>query len=310
MLPVLEFDRVTKEYGGFRRASIRALDEFSLTIDTGEIFGFLGHNGAGKTTAIHIALGFMRPTKGSGRILGKPFGDARTRHRIGFLPESLALYHRPAFKLVRWYGALNRVAEPALSQRTRELLKTLDLEGEAERDVSKFSRGMQQRIGLAQAFVNDPELVLLDEPTSALDPLGRIAVRELLLQARSQGKSVFLSSHLLSEVEMICDRVAIVKEGRVARMGRTLELLESTEECEIVARGIPDTMFGGAKLLNGRVRFIIPAGEQRRAIERIWTQGGEVISINPRRRTLEDIFLELTAGAKPASDPQLPERAP
>lgn len=310
MPPVLEFDSVTKEYGGFRRSSIRALDEFSLTVDQGEIFGFLGHNGAGKTTAIHIALGFMRPTKGRGRILGKPFGDARTRARIGFLPESLALYHRPAFKLVRWYGALNRVAEPALSERTRELLKALNLEGEATHNVSRFSRGMQQRIGLAQAFVNDPELVLLDEPTSALDPLGRMAVRELLLRARSQGKSVFLSSHLLSEVEMICDRVAIVKQGRVARMGRTLELLESTEEFEIVARGIPAEMFAGAELPDGRVRFIIPPGEQRRVIEQIWAQGGEVISVNPHRRTLEDIFLELTAGAKPTSVSQLPERAP
>ena len=309
MLPVLEFDSVTKEYRGFRRPSIRALDEFSLTVHSGEIFGFLGHNGAGKTTAIHIALGFMRPTTGGGQILGKAFGDARTRTRIGFLPESLALYHRPAFKLVRWYGALNRVAEPALSQRTRDLLKALDLEGEAERDVSKFSRGMQQRIGLAQAFVNDPELVLLDEPTSALDPLGRLAVRELLLRARSEGKSVFLSSHLLSEVEMICDRVAIVKDGRVARIGRTLELLESTEDCEIVARSIPAEVFGGEELADGRVRLFVPPAEQRRAIEQIWTRGGEIISVNPRRRTLEDIFLELTAVAKPASG-QSPKRVP
>jgi ABC-2 type transport system ATP-binding protein len=297
---VLEFDRITKRYGGpFSTRKVMALDDFSLTVNQGEILGFLGPNGAGKTTAIHLAMGFMRPTAGAGRMLGKPFGDAPTRRRIGFLAENVALYHRKAAKVVRFYGALNGLRDPRLARAVRDVLDTLELNEVRDRNVGKFSRGMMQRVGLAQALVNDPELLVLDEPTSALDPLGRVAVRELLLRARASGKTIFLSSHLLSEIESVCDRIAIVSRGRVVRIGTTGELLERADLSEIVARGIEAAPFAGTLTDEGLVRFRVFAAQQRSAIERVWAMGGEVVYVNPVRRTLEEIFLELTSKSEP-----------
>src|SRR5262245_10445847 len=176
----LEFDNVTKEYRSlFRNDRVKALDGFSLRVESGEIFGFLGPNGAGKTTAIHIAVGLMFPTSGRGTMLGRPFGDAPTRRRLGFLAENVALYHRPAGKLVRFYGALNGMTDPYLRRRTLQMLQEVDLTAVSSRNAGKFSRGMLQRIGLAQALINDPELLILDEPASALDPIGRVQVREI-----------------------------------------------------------------------------------------------------------------------------------
>lgn len=289
----LEFDNVCKEYRSFfRRDSVKALNGFSLRVEPGEIFGFLGPNGAGKTTAIHIALGFIFPTSGHGQMLGHPFGHAATRRKVGFLPESLAVYHRPATTLVRFYGSLNGLHGTRLQQRTTELLKELDLTSVADRNAGKLSRGMLQRVGLAQALVNDPELIILDEPASGLDPLGRIAIREILLEARKAGKTIFLSSHLLSEVEQVCDRIAIVIKGRVARVGTLPELLEAQDRFVITARGIDALLFEGAQQ-NGFIKITVPALRQRDTIEQIWLAGGEVIAVNPIRRTLEDLFVEL-----------------
>ena len=298
MSGVLDFDNVTKDYGSpWSRRRVRALDGFSLSLERGEIFGFLGPNGAGKTTAIHLALGFMRPSAGRGRLLGKPFGDAPTRARVGFLAENVALYHRPAGTLLRFYGALNGMRPERLRLRTREVLRQVDLQIEADRNVGKFSRGMQQRIGLAQALINDPELLILDEPTSALDPLARVAMRELLLEANRAGKTIFLSSHLLSEIELICHRVAIVNRGKLIKIARTADLLISRDRFEILARGVPTGSFEAQIVREGQAVFTVPAESQREALERVWTLGGEVVSVNPVRRSLEEVFVELTQGA-------------
>jgi ABC-2 type transport system ATP-binding protein len=292
---VLEFDNVTKEYRSFAsKRRLRALDGFSLTVEAGEIFGFLGPNGAGKSTAIHLAMGFMRPTSGSGRLLAERFGHAATRRRVGFLAESVALYHRRAERLVRFYGALNGMGGAHLESRARRVLEIVGLQDDANRNAGKFSRGMLQRVGLAQAMVNDPELLILDEPTSALDPLARVMVRELLLSARNAGKTIFLSSHLLSEVELVCDRVAVLHRGRLARLGRTADLLKVGEQTEIVARAIAAEHFDGAVARDGTVSFFVPAHGQRAALEKIWNLGGEIVSVNPLRRSLEEIFLEVT----------------
>jgi len=292
-VPALEFSNVSKQYRGFFRSQwITALRDFSLRVETGEIFGFLGPNGAGKTTAMHLAIGLMFPSRGHGAMLGHEFGHAPTRRRVGFLAENVALYHRSAAKLVRFYGALNGMKDPQLRRRTTEMLNELDLTDVAGRNSGRFSRGMLQRVGLAQALVNDPELLILDEPASALDPLGRVQVRELLLQAREAGKTVFLSSHLLSEVEQICDRLAIVIKGRVARVGTLAELLEAQDRFMITAKGIDALMFEGTPQ-NGFIRITVPALDQRRTIEKIWLAGGEVVAINPVRRTLEDLFVDL-----------------
>ncbi len=293
---VLEFENVTKEYRSFAsKRRLRALDSFSLNVEAGEIFGFLGPNGAGKSTAIHLAMGFMQPTSGSGRLLGERFGNPGARRRVGFLAESVALYHRRAERLVRFYGALNGMGGTDLEKRAREVLEIVGLQDHANRNAGKFSRGMLQRVGLAQAMVNDPELLILDEPTSALDPLARVMVRELLLAARNAGKTIFLSSHLLSEVELVCDRVAMLHRGKLARLGRTADLLQAGEQTEIVARAIAPAQFDGATARDGVVRFLVPTHTQRAALEKIWNLEGEVISVNPVRRSLEEIFLEVTA---------------
>jgi ABC-2 type transport system ATP-binding protein len=289
----LEFDGITKEYRSFfQHETIRALDSFSLRVEPGEILGFLGPNGAGKTTAIHIAVGLMFPSFGSGRLLGRPFGDTASRRRMGFLSENVALYHRPLASLVRFYGALNGVRDPQLRRRTLELLDQLDLRRSAGRNTGKLSRGLLQRAGLVQALVNDPDLLILDEPASSLDPLGRAKVREILLDSRRAGKTVFLSSHLLSELEQICDRLAIVVKGRVARVGSPAELLETQERFVITAKGIDALMFEGSKQ-NGFIEITVPALSQRRIIEQIWLAGGEVVAVHPIRRTLEELFVEL-----------------
>lgn len=291
--PALAFNDVSKHYRGFFRSQwVTALRNFSLRVERGEIFGFLGPNGAGKTTAMHLAIGLMFPSSGRGEMLGHEFGHAPTRRRVGFLAENVSLYHRSAAKLVRFYGALNGLRDPQLRQRTTEMLKEFELTDVADRNAGKFSRGMLQRVGLAQALVTDPELLILDEPASALDPLGRMRVREILLRAREAGKTVFLSSHLLSEVEQICDRLAIVIKGRVARVGTLAELLESQDRFVITAKGIDALMFEGSQQ-NGFIKITVPALTQRRTIEKIWLAGGEVIAVNPIRRTLEDLFVEL-----------------
>ena len=289
----LEFTNISKEYRTFFRSeTVRALQNFSLRVEPGEIFGFLGPNGAGKTTAIHIAVGLAFPSGGKGRLLGHSFGHAPTRKRLGFLAENVALYHRPITKLLHFYGALNGMRDPQLRERTREMLRELDLIHFAQRGAGKLSRGMLQRVGLAQALINDPDLLILDEPTSALDPIGRVQVREIILRAQKAGKTVFISSHLLSELEQICDRLAIVIKGRVARIGTLSELLEAQDRFVITAKGIDALMFEGAQQ-NGYIKITVPALRQRSTIEQIWLAGGEVISVHPIRRTLEELFVEM-----------------
>jgi ABC-2 type transport system ATP-binding protein len=300
MSAALEFHGITKDYrGGFRRKRFRALDDFSLSVHSGEVFGFLGPNGAGKTTALHIALGLMSPTAGSGVMLGQPFGHARTRRRVGFLAENVAYYNRPARDLIRFYGRLNGVNGIELNRRMKELLEVLDLAEVKDKPANKFSRGMLQKVGLAQALINDPELLILDEPTSALDPAARVQVREMLLAARRAGKTIFLSSHLLSEIEMVCDRIAILHRGRLVRMGTVAELLESKSESVIMARNLGRDELGGELVAQDMWRFRVPAERQRATIERIWAAGGEIVSIAGVRKSLEELFLELTGAENP-----------
>jgi len=287
---MIRVENLSKRYG-----KLAAVDSLDLEIPGGEIFGFLGPNGAGKSTAIHLAMGFMRPSSGTGQMLGKLFGDAATRRRVGFLAENVALYHRQAEAAIRFYGGLNGLHGAALDHSTRAALEAVDLKSESRRNLGQFSRGMLQRMGLAQALVNEPELLILDEPTSALDPAARVSIRELLLRFRSQGKTIFLSSHLLSEVELVCDRVAILSRGRVVRIGALNAMLETTDQVEIVAQSIAQGLFAKATAEGGRIRFAVPKGRQREAIERVWTAGGEVVSVNPVRRSLEELFLELTS---------------
>lgn len=292
--PVLLYEHVTKDYRvGFRRRRLRALSDFSLAVQQGEIFGFLGPNGAGKTTAIHLAMGFMRPTSGHGRMLGLEFGDAATRARVGFLAENLALHNRTVSELIEFYARLNNVPEPRRA--AAKAIERLGLTEMGNRITMKLSRGMQQRVGLAQAIVNNPDLLILDEPTSALDPVARVMVRELLLELKRAGKTVFVSSHLLSEVEAVCDRIAILRTGELVRVGTISELLENADRSSVVAQGIRKETFPEAASQNGFLVLEVERARQRELIERIWSSGGEVVSVNPVRESLEEMFLRLAA---------------
>ena len=294
MTPALSFERVTKTYGsGWGRTPKRALDGLSLEVRQGEVFGFLGRNGAGKTTAIHIAMGLMRATSGSGSMLGCALGDAKARRRVGFVPENPAFYPRSARTVVRFNAMLNGIGEREATRRADEMLERVGLSNDAYRKVTRFSRGMLQRVGLAQALVNDPELLVLDEPTSALDPIARAQVREILLWCKREGKTVFLSSHILAEIEDVCDRVAFVAAGKTVRTGTMRDLLEDASCFEIVFEGAGGAL-AEAKGEEGRWRVVVPASEQRQAIEKVWASGGSVVSVSPFRKRLEEVFVEAT----------------
>jgi ABC-2 type transport system ATP-binding protein len=302
----LEFQDATKHFG-----SQVALDRLSLAVERGEILGFLGPNGAGKTTAIHLALGFLRPTAGGGTILGRPFGDTASRARIGFLPDSPTYFAGTASGAVELAGRLNDLGNPQLRERAKSLLAQLNLSS-AGKDARRFSRGMQQRLGVAQALVNDPELLILDEPTSALDPPGVLEVRELLRAARDEGKSIFFSSHQLSEVEHICDRIAFLDRGRMLRHGPLASFLEDSGRVEIVTQGLPasaEVFLPYRQYLSestdGFLHFVVPVKQQRALIEQTWIAGGELVSVSPLRRTLEDLFVAWSGEAR---DGEVPDK--
>ena len=223
-----------KEYG----ANV-ALHELTLTVPPGEVFGFLGPNGAGKTTAVKLLTGLARPSAGQGWLLGRPLGDREARRGLGFLPE-LFRFHDwlSAAEVLRLHGELLGMTAGERKRRVPEVLELTGLADRAKDRVGTFSKGMQQRLGLAQALINGPRLVILDEPTSALDPIGRRDVRLIIQELKRQGVTIFLNSHLLSEIELVCDRVAIVDRGRVVREGRLEDLLDIGHELEINASGL------------------------------------------------------------------------
>ena len=216
-----------------RQGTVTALDRLSLTVEEGRVFGFLGPNGAGKTTTMHVLLGFVAPTSGDARIFGVDVRQSIARERIGYLPELPDTYRfLSGRELLRLTGRLFRMRGPALDARVDELLAEVGLADAANRRIGTYSRGMLQRIGLAQALVNDPGLVILDEPTSGMDPLGRMRIRRVIAGLRARGKTVFFSSHELSEVELVCDTVAIVARGRVVASGPAGTLVRPGESLE------------------------------------------------------------------------------
>jgi ABC-2 type transport system ATP-binding protein len=279
-----------------------AVDDLSLTVGAGEIFGFLGPNGAGKTTSIKMLLALVTPDEGDGEVLGEPIGSRAARARVGFLPEHCRFHDSlTARELVRFHGRLHGMRGQALETRIDQLLSRVDMLDAADRPLRGYSKGMLQRAGLAQALVNDPKLVFLDEPTSGLDPLGRLLVRDILGELRSNGVSVFLNSHLLGEVEATCDRVAFVKQGRVVHQ-LTLGAAPSSFEIEI--RAVPLD----PPVLEGLARFGTVAGRpgEDRVLLRVagdgvlpdvsrWLveQGVRLYEMRGRRKSLEEWFVDV-----------------
>jgi ABC-2 type transport system ATP-binding protein len=295
---VIETYGLRKQFG-----STLAVADLSLHVGAGEIFGFLGPNGAGKTTSIKMLLALIEPTSGTGQLLGAPLGARAARARIGFLPEHFRFHDTlTATELLRFHGRLYGLRGIALDARIVQLLTRVDLLDAADRPLRGYSKGMLQRVGLAQALLNEPQLVFLDEPTSGLDPLGRLLVRSIIDELRADGVAVFLNSHLLGEVELTCDRVAFVKRGRVVAE-RSLAARTGTLDLELRVGLSANT----SSILEGLARFgtnvvqpqpdLIALQTNEAAVPAIvrWLvqHGVEIHAVQPRRKSLEDVFLEV-----------------
>ena len=295
--PAVQTVELSKRFG-----KTVALAGLTMTVPRGEVFGFLGPNGAGKTTAVKLLLGLLRKTSGDGRLLGKPIGDLQTRRHIGYLPE-LFRYQSwlSAAEVLALHCELAPLPRSSWKDEIKTALETVGLSDRANDKVGTFSKGMQQRLGLGAALLGEPELVFLDEPTSALDPVGRHDVREIIRGLASRGTAVFLNSHLLSEVEQVCDRVAVVDHGRVIASGTMNELLSGT----VVRVRVTDlTLAAKNKLADfGRVddegdQLTFANLDQERVpalVAAIVDLGGRVYEVAPRHQTLEDRFLQLLA---------------
>ena len=304
-------ENLSKSYssGWPGRPPFVALDGLSLTVERGEIFGFLGPNGAGKTTTLKILMGLVQATSGKAMVLGKPAGDVESRRRIGFLPESPYFYdYLTAEEFLEFYGQLAGLQRANIASRVTALLDLVSLGEARSRQLRRFSKGMLQRIGLAQALIHEPELIILDEPMTGLDPVGRKQVRDLILNLRDQGKTVFFSTHILPDVEMICDRIGIVMRGRLVASGRVEDLLRQgdTKSVEIVCQGIQ-----GIEDLNATENAVIRTCATRilqqgrqclivlpnsdlvdSMVGEIRRRGGRLLSVTPHKVSLEDLFLE------------------
>ncbi len=307
-MAIIEIEGLTKDFqvGFWKKRPVRALDNLNLNVEQGEVFGFLGPNGAGKTTTLKILMNLIRPTTGSARILGEDVGSVSMRRRIGFLPENPYFYdYLTAEELLLYVGKIFHMSQPALGSRVRTLLESVGLQDARKTQLRKFSKGMIQRLGLAQAIINDPEAIFLDEPMSGLDPLGRRDVRQTILALKRKGVTIFFSSHILPDVEALCDRVAILNRGKLQQVGALHEILKvKIEAHEIVLAGITAETSSG---LGSLCAEMTPMGErvQLRAadpqqveaiISYALAHGAGLVSVNPIRPSLEDHFFTEVMG--------------
>ncbi len=304
MTVAIEIENLTKDYetGFWRKRKVRALDELSLSVEPGQIFGFLGANGAGKTTTLKLLMRLIYPTAGSARILGCDIGDVSMHARIGYLPENPYFYdYLTAREFLTYCGELFGQNRATRERRTAELLSHVNLEEKSwDRQLRKFSKGMLQRVGLAQALVNDPEIVFLDEPMSGLDPVGRREVRDLIASLRAQGKTVFMCSHILSDIEVLCDSVAILKGGRLAHAGSLEELrVRETSLIEIIASGadaskLQQHLSSAATVTATASGLRIEVSDEREVdavIAALRKANGKLVAVQPVRQSLEELFL-------------------
>ena len=301
-------EHLTKDFtvGFWRKHPYRALDNLSLDVKVGEIFGFLGPNGAGKTTTLKLLMQLLFPTSGRAEILGRPIGDMSMKRRIGYLPESPYLYdYLTAEELLRYFAGLFGYTGQDRNARVSQLLDEVGIGGERRLQLRRFSKGMLQRVGIAQALINEPEVVFFDEPMSGLDPLGRRDVRSLILRLRDKGATVFFSSHVLSDAETLCNQVAILAAGRLVAAGSIADIHAfRVQGWELVVSALPP---GLAQSLGRRAAKITPISDGRYALElpletaperlldELTRQGAKLVSLTPMRQTLEDFFVERVA---------------
>ena len=305
MPTVIEIDRLTKEYeaGFLRKRKTRALDTLSLAVERGQIFGFLGANGAGKTTTLKLLMRLIYPTSGTARVLGRDISDISMHARIGYLPENPYFYdHLTAREFLSYCGELFGQKTGTRASRTEALLTRVNLEKKSwDLQLRKFSKGMLQRVGLAQALINDPEIVFLDEPMSGLDPVGRREVRDLIASLRTEGKTVFMCSHILSDIEVLCDSVAILKGGRLAHAGSLDELrVRESSLIEIIATDVAADALKRRLEVSATVTTTasgvrIEVSDEKEVdavIAALRSVNGKLVSVQPVRQSLEDLFLD------------------
>jgi len=295
--PAIAADNLRKQYG--KKVAVAGL---TLSVERGEVFGFLGPNGAGKTTSVKMMLGLAQPSAGAARLLGAPPGDWRVRRKVGFLPEDFRFHEwLRADEFLDVHGQLYGMSRAERQARVPELLKLVGLADESRRKLGQFSKGMLQRVGLAQALLNRPALLFLDEPTSGLDPLGRRLVRDIIRQQRNQGVTVFLNSHLLSEVEVTCDRVAFINHGQVVQVADLRTLVEGDTEVELRVGQITPLLLEGlnqfghnAHADGDKVTLFVQGEEQLPAMARwLLGQGVDLYALTPRRLSLEEMFVRI-----------------
>ncbi len=293
---VIETDNLTKLYG--KKIGCAGI---CLAVSEGQIFGFLGPNGAGKSTLVKMLVGLIHPTGGTARLLGRPLGNLEVRRRIGFLPEIFNYQDwLTGYQLLQFHCSLYGLNRSKAEQRIRTVLEMVDLTGKEQNRIKTYSRGMQQRLGLASALLPDPDLLFLDEPTSALDPIGRKEVREILLSLKSRGKTVFLNSHLLSEVEVVCDAVAVIKAGRIITTGETA-VLRAHPRLEVVLAEVSDKVTtalaqnGYRFSRQGSTLLVAITGEEEipGIAALIIDNGGRLYRLNQVTDSLENTFLDL-----------------
>ena len=308
----IETDGLTKDYsvGFWRPRPYRALDALSIQVEEGEVFGFLGPNGAGKSTTLKLLMRLIFPTAGTARILGKPLDDPQMRRHVGFLPENPYFYdYLTAEELLTYFAQLCGLSAHDARTRVARALDEVGLGGERTMKLRSYSKGMIQRVGVAQALVNEPRVVFFDEPMSGLDPLGRRDLRQLMLRLRDRGCTVFFSSHILSDAEALCSRVAIVAQGRLMMQGRLADIVAfELRGWELVVANLSEA---ARQRLQGRASAITPLSDQRYTIElpadaapvnllhELSAAGVSIVSLNPIRTTLEDHFVSLVRGASP-----------
>jgi ABC-2 type transport system ATP-binding protein len=303
---IIELDHLTKGFkGGRGKFETLAVDDLSFSVQQGEIFGFLGPNGAGKTTTLYTLLGFLYPSSGGGSIFDRPFGDPEALRRIGYLPEYVNLheYYTPD-GMLNYYARLSGLDPHEARLRASYVLERLGIADVCRKRISKFSKGMVQRLGLAQAVLGNPDLLFLDEPTSSLDPVGRKEVKDLLLELKAQGKTIVISSHILSDIESVCDRVVIIRKGRLMATGKLDELLSTgggvrMTTDKLSAEAVSEIQQLGGVVTGSATAFEIDLPDREKEYDVIGVlrkHGNPLVSVVEKKSSLEDFFFDVVKG--------------
>jgi ABC-2 type transport system ATP-binding protein len=300
-VPAIEIESLSKEYpyGFLNLKKRKSLEDLTMRVETGEVFGFLGPNGAGKSTTIKLLMRLIFPTSGTARILGKPIEDISMHQQIGYLPEQPYFYdYLTATEVLDYFARFHRLTANDRKARVEKMLKKVGLETAKKIQLRKYSKGMLQRVGLAQAILHDPQVVVLDEPMSGLDPLGRREVRDIILELKRDGRTVLFSTHVLSDAEMLCDRVGVIVGGKLRGVGAPRELVGIvTQGMEILfeiageAKNLP--LLACATRTGERYRIQLPEAELYQALDALKAAGARILSVAQIKPTLEEFFMNL-----------------